>query len=55
MFHFLKSRTTRRNIRKVWSSPPHWIEPERRAPTSRAQIERDRMDRRRWLRDTGIL
>ncbi len=38
-----------------WGSPPHWIEEERRPASSRSQIMRETRDRRRWLRDTGIL
>jgi len=54
MFKFLKARKNTNGSRKIWTSPPHWIEPEYHAPRSRREIERQRRDQLRLMRQTGI-
>lgn len=37
---------------RPWGAPEHWVEHDHR---TRAQKERDSQDKRRWLRQTGIM
>ena len=40
---------------RPWNPPSYWTLPGERPPLSRSTDRRERDQRRRWLRDTGIL
>jgi len=46
---------TRQTDGKNWNPPPYWTLPGEGPPRSRSTDQRDCDQRRRWLRDTGIL
>ena len=46
---------TRQDAPKHWNPPSHWTLPGEGPPLSGSTDKRDGEQRRRWLRDTGIL
>lgn len=53
MFGILaKALQTATRTERTWDAPRHWVNHDHR---TRAQKERDAQERRRWLRQTGIL